>query len=206
LTRAIVEYLKGWLGSDALVVGIVSAIPVIEVRGAVPLAFAGGMPPAKAFFYSLAGSVAIIPFLLLFFYPVLNALKKIKFIKRFALALEALFAQKAHAVYEKSLKRAQRGEINKLIALAAFVAVPLPMTGVWSGCAVAGLLNIKFFPALISILIGDICSALIMTLLSWLFFDALDYILSAFLAAALLTALHIIVKAVISGNAKKRET
>ncbi len=188
MTKAIVIYLQGLLGSNALVVGIISAIPIIEVRGAVPIAFAGGMSPAYALLFSLTGSMLIIPLLLLFFYPVLNALKKIKLISKLATALEALFAKKAQSVYAQSMKLAKDREVEryKLLALMLFVAIPLPMTGVWSGCAIAVLLNLRFAPALVAIALGNLCSALIMTLLCWLFIAYLDVILFAFLLIAFL--------------------
>lgn len=204
MTKIIVTYLQKVLGSNALMVGMVSAIPIIEVRGAVPIAFAAGINPWQSFLLSLTGSMLIIPILLLFFRPILNALKRIKLVKRLALGLENLFAGKAQAVHTQSIKMAKGKEVDKhkLVALALFVAIPLPMTGVWSGCAIAVFLNLKFAPSFIVIALGNLCSALIMSLLCLLFIDYVDYILFAFLLLAFVAVAIVIVKS-FANKAKK---
>ncbi len=204
MTKAIVTYLQALLGSNELVVGIISAIPIIEVRGAIPIAFASGMSPARTLLFSLTGSMLIIPLLLLFFYPILNALKKIKLVSKLAFGLEALFAKKAQSVYTQSVKLAKNrdSEGYKLLALMLFVAIPLPMTGVWSGCAIAVLLNLRFAPSLAVIALGNLSAGLVMTLLCWLFMAYLDLILFTFLLIAILAILVLLISSFLK-KAKK---
>jgi uncharacterized membrane protein len=68
----------------------------------------------------------------------------------------------------------------KVLGVLAFVAVPLPMTGVWTGSAVAAFLDLKFPVALLAVLLGNLCAGIIMTLLCVFLIDYLDIILTIF--------------------------
>lgn len=119
---------------------IIAGLPIAELRGAIPVALAFGFSPAKAFWLSMLGnSIIIIPALLLL-EPVSNSLMRFKPWKRF---FDWLF--------ERTKAKADLIQKYEAIGLMLFVAVPLPMTGAWSGCIAASLFRIKFryaFPAI----------------------------------------------------------
>ena len=153
-----------WLGGipKELIVVIVGALPITEVRGAIPLALSFGMPPLKAFWLAVLGNfIFIIPALFLF-QPVTAALRKFKICSRFF-----------DWVFERTKRNSDAIQKYEALGLAIFVAVPLPMTGAWSGVIAASLFKIRFRLAFIAITVGVFAAALIVLalcvagMLSW---------------------------------------
>jgi uncharacterized membrane protein len=141
-----------------LYVFLISALPVIELRGAIPAGAAMGLPIPATFIASVAGSVLPAPFILLFMRRVINWLcNKSSFLDR-------IIQQKMRKVLKKSGKLRQ-GSI--LIALAIFVAVPLPGTGAWTGAMLAVLLDIRMKTALPAIGIGCLIAGIIVVALTY---------------------------------------
>jgi len=137
-----------------LTVVIVSALPISELRGAIPLALYYGMPLTKAYWLSVLGNVAIIPPALVFFEPVSSALRKFKVWLRF---FDWLF--------ERTKKNSDSIQKYEALGLFIFVAIPLPFTGAWSGIIAASLFKIRFRYALTAITAGVLCAGLIVSML-----------------------------------------
>jgi len=144
LLEAIVHGLKG-LPKEYIVI-IVGALPIAELRGAIPLALSFGMPMSKAFWLSVLGnSIFIIPGLFLF-KPVSEKLRRFKIWARFF-----------DWFFERTRKKADIIQRYEALGLAIFVAMPLPMSGAWSGVIAATLFKIKFrysFPAIVAGVLG----------------------------------------------------
>lgn len=139
----------GWL-----VTLIFGALPISEVRGAIPLAMGVyGFSPLEAYLLSVFGNILPIIPLLLFLGPVSDYLRRFSQGDRF---FTWLFARTRR-------KYIQDHENFGLTALAIFVAIPLPMTGAWTGCAIAFLLGFRFWPAFVSIAAGVLIAGLIVT-------------------------------------------
>ncbi len=123
----------------------IAALPIIELRGALPAAiFAYGMSWYEAFTLSIIGNLIPVPFIL-WLLPVFEKyLRKISLMNRF---FNWLFAR---------TRRKAENTINAwgLIGLAIFVAIPLPVTGAWTGSLAAYLFGFKKLPALLSIIAG----------------------------------------------------
>jgi len=137
-----------------LTVLITAAMPIIELRGAIPIGISLGMNPIHATIISFIGSMIPVPFILFGIRPIFNYLKKTKLLKN-----------KIDKITSKTLNNG--GKIQKYGAwgLVLFVGVPLPGTGVWSGSLAAALLDIRFKWAFPAILVGNLIAAiLIMTL------------------------------------------
>lgn len=148
MTEAIVNSLKG-IPKEWVTI-IIAALPISELRGAIPVALMMGIEPLKAFFLSILGnSLPIIPVLFLL-EPVSNALMRFKPWKRF---FDWLF--------ERTKAKGDLIQKYEAIGLMLFVAVPLPMTGAWSGCIAASLFRIKFRYALPAIFLGVILAGVI---------------------------------------------
>lgn len=129
---------------------IVAMLPIAELRGSIPVALMMGIEPAKAFFLSILGnSIPIIPVLLLL-EPVSNALMRFKPWKSF---FDWLF--------ERTKTKGDLIQKYEAIGLMLFVAVPLPMTGAWSGCIAASLFRIKFRYAFPAIFLGVVLAGII---------------------------------------------
>jgi uncharacterized membrane protein len=136
------------------VVMIVGALPISELRGAIPLALSFGIPLVKAFWLSVLGNSIIIAPALFLFEPVSNRLRKFKIWARFF-----------DWFFERTRRNAESVQKYEALGLAIFVAIPLPMTGAWSGVIAASLFKIKFRYAFISIVLGVIGAGLIVATL-----------------------------------------
>jgi uncharacterized membrane protein len=133
---------------------VAAALPVSEVRGAIPLAIGVyGYSPLDAYLLSVFGNLLPIIPLLLFLGPVSDYLRRYNWGEWF---FSWLFARTRR-------KYIQEHENFGLTALAIFVAIPLPMTGAWTGCAVAFLLGFRFWPAFAAIAAGVLLAGVIVT-------------------------------------------
>ncbi len=137
LTDTLVAFNK-----EAAVV-VLAALPISELRGAIPLALAMGFSPMKAYALSFAGNlIPVIP-LLFFLQPISEKLRHIKLFEKF---FDWLF--------ERTRRKATLIEKFEALGLILFVAIPLPITGAWTGCVAATLFKIRFRYALIAIICG----------------------------------------------------
>jgi uncharacterized membrane protein len=133
---------------------IVAALPISEVRGAIPLGIGiYDFSPFEAYLLSVFGNLLPIIPLLLFLGPVSDYLRRFDLGDRF---FTWLFARTRR-------KYIQDHENFGLTALAIFVAIPLPLTGAWTGCAVAFLLGFKFWPSFAAIAAGVLIAGAIVT-------------------------------------------
>ena len=155
-----VEQLLGWGFSREAAVMIVAALPVVELRGALPIAInLFHMEWYKAFYLAVIGNMLPVPILLLF----LDALAKT--VSRVAIGRRML-----NRVFEQTRRRGMTIEKYEKIGLTLFVAIPLPFTGAWTGSIAAFLLGLKFRYAFLSILAGVVIAGVIVTslcLLGW---------------------------------------
>ncbi|MBI4186105.1 MAG: small multi-drug export protein [Chloroflexi bacterium] len=141
-----------------LAVIILAALPVTELRGALPVALnLFQLPWFYALTLAVIGNLIPVPLLLLS----LNAIAKL-------MSKVAILDRMFRWFLEHSRRRGKTIERYKLVGLALFVALPLPGTGVWTGSAAAVLFGLKFSHALISILIGTVIAGVIVTSLSLL--------------------------------------
>ncbi len=151
---------------DHIYVFLISMVPVIELRGAIPVGAAMGLSPVPNFFMSVVGNLLPVPFILFFVKPVLLFMKRFRIFRPFVEWLE-----------KKAMKHGDKMKNGAMIGLFLFVTVPLPGTGAWTGSLIASLFDIKkrySFPAIIG---GVIVAGIIMTLVSYGFLSALDFLL-----------------------------
>lgn len=142
-----------WLDQHILV-AFLSALPITELRGAIPFAiFILKMPWHEAFLWSLLGNIIPIPIILLLLDPAQRLISRWSYGDRF---FRWLFAR----------SRRKGGKVEKygVIGLTMFVAVPLPVTGAWTGAAIAYIFGIKFKHALLAIIAGVIIAGTLVTL------------------------------------------
>ncbi len=150
------DILLNWLKDlpkDYIVI-IVAALPISELRGAIPLALSFGISLPKAFWLAILGNCIIVAPALFLFEPVTRFLRKFKIWSRFF-----------DWVFERTKKNSDSIQKYEALGLAIFVAIPLPMTGAWSGVIAASLFKIRFRYAFISIVVGVICAGLIVSAL-----------------------------------------
>jgi uncharacterized membrane protein len=152
------EYLLSLGLSKELVVFLIATLPIVELRGAIPVAINTlDMPWYSAFALAFLGNLLPVPFILLFIDSITRGLSRIAVFKRL---LDWLF--------ERTRRRGRILERYKRIGLVLFVAIPLPITGAWTGSLLAVLFGIPFKYAFLSIAIGVIIAGAIVTSLSLL--------------------------------------
>lgn len=151
------EKLFHWLlGAGAeLAVVLISMIPLVELRGAVPLGVAAGMTTAQLLPLAILGNMIPIPFLLVFGEKLLDWICTLPPLTRIATAYK-----------QKLLNKREQVTRYARLGLYLFVAIPLPGTGAWSGALIATLLKMSKGKALLSILCGVVTAGLIMLLAS----------------------------------------
>ena len=142
-----------------LIVLLISMVPLIELRGAIPYAVAFGLPTVPSFIIAIIGNMIPVPFIFLFARRILEWGKEKKVIgKFFTWCLE-----KGEKGGEKLKAKAGKG---LYIALLLFVGIPLPGTGAWTGTLAASLLNLDFKKSTLAAIGGVLLAGTIMLLAS----------------------------------------
>jgi len=157
IVNAIRDFFLNTMGEE-LCVFFCSMIPIIELRGAIPMGAVFGLPWWQSYLLSIAGNMLPIPFILLFIKQVLAWMtkSKVKFFNKIA----GFLNRKVEKNREKIAKYSFWG-------VCLFVAVPLPVTGAWTGSLVAAMIDMKFWKAVLSCLFGVMIAGVIVTLISY---------------------------------------
>jgi uncharacterized membrane protein len=132
---------------------IVAMLPIIELRGAIPFAIGVGVSWPKAYLLSVTGNLIPVVPLLLFLGPVSEWLRQLPAFGRF---FDWLFAR----TRRRSVLIQRYGPIG----LALFVAIPLPITGGWTGAAAAYLFGFRFRRSFPAIALGVLVAGVVVTL------------------------------------------
>lgn len=132
---------------------IISMLPIVELRGAIPYAAGMGIPWFEAYLLAVAGNLVPVVPLLLFLGPVSEWLRRLPGFGRFFDWLFARTRKRTHAV-----------EKYGPWGLALFVAIPLPVTGGWTGAAAAYLLGFRFRRSFPAIAAGVLLAGVVVTL------------------------------------------
>lgn len=145
---AVIEFIYHNLGPE-LAVFMAAVLPVVEVRGAIPLGISLGLAPFDALTISVIGSMFPVPFLLL-------AVQRIfRFLGQFL-----VFEKLINRITTRTLVKSKQVERYGMWGLLAFVGVPLPGTGVWTGSLIAVMLGMPIRLALPTLLLGDLIAGL----------------------------------------------
>ncbi len=134
---------------------VISMVPIIELRGAVPIGIGMGLPLLPTFIVAVVGNTLPVPFLIAFSQRVLRWLAKFEKI--------GPFFQK---IIDRAEEKAKTIGTNELLGLFLFVAIPLPGTGAWTGSLIAALLQLNWKKALPAIFAGIVGAGIIMSLAS----------------------------------------
>lgn len=153
--QRIAEWLRGTGLPDVWTVFLISMLPIVELRGAIPVGFLFGMNPVVVFVVAVLGNMLPVPLILWFLGPLSRYLMRFRAGKRF---FEWLF--------ERTRKKTADIEKYETLGLTVFVAIPLPATGAWTGAMAAFLLQMRFHHAMWSIFLGVVIAGVIMTVLS----------------------------------------
>lgn len=197
MAELIREFLSIFTSDGKIITLIVSMFPLVELKGAIPIGVSYGESLITSALLGYVGSTVVTIPLFFLLKPVFNLLKKIGFVKNLIEKIEAVFKRKAEKLAEKSNGEAEEKKRKMLIyGLFIFVAIPFPVTGVWTGTAIAVFLNMRFKDSFIPIAIGNLVAGSIITLLTFLLADYVDLIITALFLLAIIMLVVFIIKVV----------
>lgn len=180
MAEAIVTFFRNLFGNDIITIFFVSAIPFVELRGSILLGVSQmAINPYLVWLLSWLGSTILGVILFFILKPVLNLLKKIKWFRRFVEKVESIINEKSAKISKKASGVDDTKQIAKVktIGVAGFIAIPLPLTGTWTGTAIAVFLGMSFKHTMIAVAVGNFIASTIIFIISMLFAQYIDYIL-----------------------------
>ncbi len=151
---------------DLLITFLISMVPVVELRGAIPIGVAAGVEPWVACLLSVVGNLLPIPFILLFIRKIFEWMRRYDRLRPIVEKLEMRAAGKNDRVKK-----------YEFWGLFLFVAIPLPGTGAWTGSLIAALMEMRMKRALPSIALGVITAGIVVTLVIVLGLEAFSFFL-----------------------------
>ena len=172
---------------------IISMFPLIELKGAIPIGMSvdffgdkalGGI---QAFLLALTGSSIVIFILPLVFRPILNFFKRTKLFKSLGEYIENKVGKHSTDILAK-----KKSTFFKCLAMFMFVALPLPLTGVWMGCCVSVAIDLDYWQTVFSVFFGNVCAGLIIYFVCSIFpafTTILVYIVLGIIAAILIVGI-----------------
>lgn len=156
--------LIGYLGTF-----IISMIPIIELRGAIPVAvFTFHLTYVEAFVISFIGNILPVYFIVKFIRPIFDLLGKIKF---FRVIIEWI-SEKA----TKKIAESKKLQTATILGLYLFVAIPLPGTGAWTGSLIANFLDLPPKKAVPPIIVGVFTAGVIILALTAIANGGINYL------------------------------
>ena len=135
---------------------LISMLPVVELRGAIPVGAAIGLPWYLNMIVSIVGNLLPVPFIILFSVKAFEFMKKHNILVKFIEKIE-----------NRAKKRSEGLATGEFIGLMLFVAIPFPGTGAWTGALIAALLQFERKRSFIYITLGVLIAAAIMTAASY---------------------------------------
>ena len=150
-----IEHLAS-MWQELLVVFGISMVPVVELRGAIPIAIAYDIPWQIAYLLCVVGNMFPVPFVIAYMKPIFGFIRRSKLFVKFIDWLENRTMKKAETVLKYSG-----------IALFIFVAIPAPGTGAWTGAMIAAILGMRMKYSVPWIALGVAVAGMIVTLLSY---------------------------------------
>ncbi len=139
-----------------LTVILISMVPMIELRGAVPVAIAQGIDPLVALIVCTVANMVPVPIIYFFARKFLLWGSKQKHIGKFC----TFFVEKGERAGQKLVAKTGRGGL--FVALLLFVGIPVPGTGAWTGALAASFLNMGFKSTVVSVSLGVLIAGIIM--------------------------------------------
>ena len=149
--------LEGSYLGKILLTFIMSMVPVIELRGAIPIGVGYGLDLWFVVFLAIVGNFLPVPFIMLFIRKIFAWMRKVN--KKFSSIVDRM--------EEKAAKHTDKVTKYGFWGLLILVAIPLPGTGAWTGALVAAMMEIRFKTALPAIFLGVVVAAVIVTFVTY---------------------------------------
>lgn len=151
---------------NAAILFLISMVPLIELRGAIPVGAAMNLPFAECVILSIIANLLPVPFIILFIRKIFDFCRKKNLLTKQITWLENHVMKKSGVVKK-----------YEAVGLAIFVGIPLPGTGAWSGALLAALLDMRMKTALPAIFAGVVIAGLLVGGVAYGFLGFLSFIL-----------------------------
>lgn len=161
MKEALIEWFVSTLGGKVgkeVIVFLISMVPILELRGGLIAAGPAvlDVPMWEAIPICIIGNIIPVPFILLLITKIFDWLKHTE-----------LFRPMVEKLEKKAMSKSANIEKYEFWGLVAFVGIPLPGTGAWTGSLIAALLGVKFRKAFPAVVLGVLLAAFIMTVFSY---------------------------------------
>lgn len=166
IIQSFVDFFKSWL-SPEIIIFLISLLPVLELRGGLIAAAFLEVEWYIALPICVIGNMLPIPFVLIFIRKIFDFIKKTNFLWLGKIVVK---------LDERAQKKSKGVDTASSWGLFAFVAIPLPGTGAWTGALIANILNLKPVKSSIVILFGVIAAGLIVSTAAYV----IPYLISLF--------------------------
>ncbi len=152
-----IDFLFKTILGKSIITFLVSMVPIIELRGAIPIATGMGLSPWIAIPIAIVGNLIPVPFIIIFIKRIFAWMRKV--------------SPKLNGIVDKMEAKAEKNKEKVLKyafwGLALFVAIPLPGTGAWTGALVAAMLDMPLKKAFPSVVIGVLGAGVIISFVSY---------------------------------------
>lgn len=206
---AISQFICNLFGDNVILATILIAIvPLIELKGAIPFGMSTqfwgehALTGWEAFFYAVIGGIIITVILAFIFKPIYNAIKDKKFFRAIVNFFTGSIKEKSEKLEKQNTEKTERKKlIIKLLTTLAFVALPVPGTGVYTGTCLAILLGLNPWWSILIVTLGNLTAGIIIMTICQIFPEFTTIIFFIFIAIILLFFVYKIIAHVIT---KKR--
>lgn len=200
--------------NSAFATTIISMIPIIELRGAIPFGSAvelwgeNALPVWKSFIFSVIGCSIVCVVLTFLFWPIFKWLKNTKAFKKLAGAIENKLNNSSKSINDKVDAEKDKSKTHwiKWWGVFTFVAIPLPLTGVWTGTCIALFIGLSKKDTMLSVILGNMLAGLIMLGITYIFGDNTMIVVWMFLALVAIFACVLGIRAIIKKSKSKKIT
>lgn len=211
MSEAVQDFIvRVFANNPVLATIVIAMIPIIELRGAIPFGSSKEIWGDKALtifeasVYSLIGSLISAVLIVLLLIPVFNYLKKTKFLNSLVNSFEEKFSKEKNKIEEKTTSVKYKG-LKKWLGVVIFVAIPLPLTGVWTGSAIAVFLQLGFIKSFTAVSLGALIAALVVSLISFTLNDKALIIFYVFCILFIVLIIFYIIKALLKKDRSKND-
>lgn len=179
MVQDLINQISGAIGDPYLTLYVISIIPIVELRGAILTMQLMGLTTIEQMMLGMlcciAGSTTVVLPLILLTKPFLRRLRRTKWFANIAKKVELNIQNRGEEVYneqkeqtidEKGKRRISKDD-KKFLGLFVFVAIPLPLTGAWTGSCIGSFMDFPVWKASLSVFLGNIVAGLILTTISY---------------------------------------
>lgn len=203
IIQTVLDFLNRVFVYPEIVTTLIAILPIVEARLAIPIGLGLDMGYWKSWAFAFIGSSLIVPLLLLVLIPFVKWLSRTKLFHKLGTVIYEKFENKSKSVgsadedgeVPPEVKR--KRDLKKMLGVFVFVAIPLPLTGVWTGSAVASIVKLPYGKAVASVIAGNLVASLIILLLCRFFNAYINYIILALAIIAIVVVLVLIVKVIV---------